>query len=257
MSRNYIVTLIFILILGGSISLVGRFVMPAWWYIILVGSYILLNALGSTILSLQYFVPVKSRGQQQDTIAITFDDGPIAGKTEKILEILQQHNIKSCFFCIGNRVKENPDLANQIHIDGHLLGNHSYWHSPTFDLQFSNTIIKELTQTDEIFKKIVGVKPRFFRPPYGVTNPMVSRAVRKKKYVVVGWNIRSFDTIIKNPTKLSNRVTRSLKGGDIVLFHDSSETMIEILPAFLEHVAKVGLKVVRLDELLNEKAYEV
>lgn len=255
MSRYYIVNLIFIIVLVISVSLDVRFEIPFAWYGSVVLAYAIINACGATFLSMEYFIPVRSRGEQTDVIAITFDDGPVAGKTEKILAILRKHNVRSSFFCIGHRVVENPELTNQIHVEGHLLGNHSFWHGRTFDLQTSGKIAKELADTDDALKKTVGVKPNFFRPPYGVTNPMVSRAVRKRNYTVVGWTVRSFDTMIKDPAKLLKRVTRSLQGGDIVLFHDYSDTMLEILPAFLEHVSGLGLKIVRIDELLNEKAY--
>jgi hypothetical protein len=84
---------------------------------------------------------------------------------------------------------------------------------------------------------------------------MVAAAVREKGYVTIGWSVRSFDTIIKDHSKLLKRITRSLKSGDIVLFHDHSESMIQILPAFLKTIEDLGLKIVRIDELLKEKAY--
>jgi peptidoglycan/xylan/chitin deacetylase (PgdA/CDA1 family) len=100
------------------------------------------------------------------------------------------------------------------------------------------------------------VKPRFFRPPYGVTNPNLARAIRKGSYVTMGWSVRSFDTITPDTEKLFNRVTKQLKGGDVILFHDYCESTIAILPRLLDHINNIGLKVVRLDELLNEKGYE-
>jgi peptidoglycan-N-acetylglucosamine deacetylase len=106
-----------------------------------------------------------------------------------------------------------------------------------------------------VIQSTCGVTPVFFRPPYGVTNPMVAGAVRQSNHKVVGWSVRSFDTMIKDRSKLLTRVTTSLKGGDIVLFHDFSETAIDILPDFIDHAHKIGLKIVRLDTLLNENPY--
>jgi hypothetical protein len=84
---------------------------------------------------------------------------------------------------------------------------------------------------------------------------MVARAVRKGRYKTIGWTMRSLDTFIKSPAALMKRVTKSLKAGDVILFHDNSASTLEILPDFFDHVEKLGLKIVRLDELLNEKAY--
>jgi len=257
MSRYFIVNAVFIILFMPLLVLEGLGILhvPMMGYILFAVTYLAITTAGTVILSWQFFIPVKSSGIHQQSIAITFDDGPIEGKTEQILEILRKQNIPSAFFCIGNRVDQNPALVKRIHNEGHLVGNHSYWHAATFDLQRASTIAKELTDTDTSIFNTIGVRPKFFRPPYGVTNPMVSKAVRQNKYTVIGWSVRSFDTVIQDRQKLFKRITRSLKGGDIVLFHDYSESTIEILPAFLQHVSALGLKIVRVDELLNDKAY--
>jgi peptidoglycan/xylan/chitin deacetylase (PgdA/CDA1 family) len=189
------------------------------------------------------------------SIALTFDDGPFAGKTERILNILRTHAVPAAFFCIGKRVKENPRIATRIANEGHIMGNHSFGHGIFFDLQSSAAIAAELSATDVLIQEHTGFMPRFFRPPYGVTNPMVASAVKRNGYVTIGWSIRSFDTLTKNSKTLLRKITRSLKSGDVILLHDSSESTIEMLPSLLNEVEKVGLKIVRLDELINEKPY--
>ena len=254
MSKYYIVSTLFLVIFILSLIVDGAFDVPRYWFVGLVVLYLLISALGSVILSLEYFVPVISRGNSEG-VALSFDDGPVEGKTEKVLDILQRFNAPATFFCIGKRVVENGQLAKRIHEEGHLIGNHSFFHRPTFDLQSSSMITKELYDTDVAIQKIVGKRPRFFRPPYGVTNPMVAKAVRLRNYKVVGWSIRSFDTVIKDPRKLLARVTDPLKAGDIILFHDYCDVTLEILPQVLEYIAKSGLKVVRIDQLTDEKPY--
>lgn len=226
---------------------------PLWAYGVAIVLYVALQVYGSIRLSAQFFLPVRSSGT--GGVALTFDDGPIQGKTEKILDILKAHQVPAAFFCIGHRVKENPAITERIHREGHLLGNHSYWHGKMFDLQSPAMIAQELEQTDAAICDSTGFTPRFFRPPYGVTNPMVASAVKAGNYVTIGWSVRSFDTMIKDSTKLMQRITASLKAGDVILFHDYSDSMLEILPALLEHISTLGLKIVRIDELLNEKAY--
>jgi peptidoglycan-N-acetylglucosamine deacetylase len=230
--------------------------MSVWWYLLIIALYSLLQAYGSIILSAQFFVPVKFQGNANDhAIAITFDDGPIAGRTEKILDVLKSKDALATFFCIGNRVKETPDLAKRIHHEGHVIGNHSYWHGKMFDLQLPSAISAELMNTDGVIESVTGVRPLFFRPPYGVTNPMVAGALNETKHTVVGWTVRSFDTITKDPDSLFKKVTSGLKSGDIVLFHDYCESTLEILPAFIDHVRNIGLKIVTVDVLLNESPY--
>ena len=225
-------------------------------YAIWIVAYLTVVTYGTVILSAQFFVPVKYKGKvSSGAIAITFDDGPIPGKTEKILEVLRFHKVQAAFFCIGNQVADNSTLTKQIHNDGHLIGNHSYWHKGTFDLQPAKKILDELIATDHAIHSAIGLKPTFFRPPYGVTNPMVASAIVKGGYKTIGWSIRSLDTISKDREALFGRVTKSLKSGDIVLFHDYCTITLEILPDFITHVHNHGLKIVRVDQLLNEKAY--
>jgi peptidoglycan-N-acetylglucosamine deacetylase len=256
MSRYAKVSILFLSVFIILLMVDGMVQIPLYWFILLVSLFLIIKAYGVTVLAAQFFVPALCEaGPSGNAIAITFDDGPIAGNTEKVLDILKEHSVKSTFFCIGHRVKENPNVIKRMVDEGHVLGNHSYWHRKTFDLFPTNRVEEELMDTNLAIYQTAGVVPRFFRPPYGVTNPMIAKAVGRQKFTVIGWSVRSFDTIIKDKKKLFNRVTRQLKAGDIVLFHDYSESMLSILPDFLKHVNKLGLKVVRVDELLNEKAY--
>jgi peptidoglycan-N-acetylglucosamine deacetylase len=226
------------------------------WTLTLIFLYVLVVTLGVFNLSWGFFNPVRYHGDKNGkAVALTFDDGPIDSKTEKILEILADHQVQAAFFCIGSRVAQSPEVIKKIDEAGHLLGNHTFTHSSTIDFFPTHKIKRELTDTDEMIFEVLQKKPRFFRPPYGITNPMIARAVKDGKYLMVGWTLRSFDTIIKDPAKLFARAARSLKGGDIILFHDYSDSMVSMLPQFLALAKEKGLKIVRLDELLNEKPY--
>lgn len=229
---------------------------PWYVYVSILGIYAAIHVYGSIKLSARFFVPVFDRGSvSSNAIALTFDDGPIEGKTDRLLDILKSKHVSAAFFCIGNRIESHPELASRIHQDGHLIGNHSFWHGKTFDLQLSSSIAKELIDTDAAIRKSTGLTPLFFRPPYGVTNPMVAEAVALTGHKVVGWTIRSFDTVISDRVKLLNRVSSAIRSGDVVLFHDFSDAMLDILPEFIDHVRKLGFKIERIDKLLNEAPY--
>ncbi|MEP6735177.1 MAG: polysaccharide deacetylase family protein [Chryseolinea sp.] len=255
MLKSGTVNIAFIVLLTSLIALNQKYEVPLVSYGILGLIYAGVQAYGSSVLSAEFFVPVKWKGQQQNAIAITFDDGPIPGKTDNILDILAAHKVHAAFFCIGNRASNNPSLVNKIHHAGHLVCNHSYWHRYTFDLQTSSAIGKELDDTNTLIHSLIGLKPVFFRPPYGVTNPMVAKAILRRKITTIGWSVRSFDTVINDGQDLLKKITRNLKGGDIILLHDDGKMTTDILPSLLDHINTTGLKIVRLDELLNEKAY--
>jgi peptidoglycan/xylan/chitin deacetylase (PgdA/CDA1 family) len=227
-----------------------------WIYVALFAAYVGVQAYGSSVLALGYYLPVLWRGSKTSgAVALTFDDGPVAGQTDKILDILNQHQAPAAFFCIGRRVEAHPQLVHRMHDAGHLIANHSFYHRATFDLQTAAAIGAELQSTDQAIERVIGAKPIYFRPPFGVTNPMVASAVRKGDYKIIGWSIRSLDTVIKDRAHLLRRITRSLKSGDIILLHDHGTCTVDILSDLIKQISALGLKIVRVDELLNEKAY--
>ena len=233
-----------------------QFAVPWWWYLAPVVVYVAVCAAFSFVMQAQFFLPAICRGiNTGKRIAITFDDGPMAGPTDRLLDILEKYKIKSAFFCIGAHIARNKNLLRRIAGSGHVIGNHSYSHKPTFGFMSRGEVARELDATDRQIEEITGRRPRFFRPPFGVTNPMIAQAVEAGGYKTIGWSVRSFDTIIKDADKLLKRVTKPLAAGDIVLFHDYSDSMLDILPRFIEFARRTGFEIVPLDELLKEDAY--
>ncbi|NJM26056.1 MAG: polysaccharide deacetylase family protein, partial [Bacteroidia bacterium] len=136
MSKFGIITIIFLLAaVAGSVAVIMLQASVAW-LIGLTVIYLSILFYGVVTPSAAFFIPVKWRGDRSgDAIAITFDDGPQAGHTDKVMDVLARHNVQAAFFCIGNNVLRHPDLARQLHDAGHLVSNHSFTHSSTFDLQ--------------------------------------------------------------------------------------------------------------------------
>lgn len=227
-----------------------------WFFAALLIISFAIKLTASFTINSQYYVRAICRGNpESNAIALTFDDGPVANKTNRILDILKEKNAPATFFCIGNRVEANPELAKRIASDGHVVANHSYYHKRSFAVQNIQAIADELVKTGESIHQTIGKKPVLFRPPFGVTNPLVAAAVQLTGYEVIGWNVRSLDTVTKNRKKLWNRITKNLSAGSIILFHDYPELTIELLPEYIDHIRKSGLKIVRLDELTGVKPY--
>jgi len=256
MLRHVLVHILFVMCAIALIVFGSRLAYAGIYWIALVLAYLGVIAYGTFTMSAGFFLTSICKGRANTReIALTFDDGPVDGTSEKVLSILAERKVEAAFFCIGRRVDEAPAIARRMIDEGHIIGNHSYLHGTTFSLQSSEKIHRELEETNRAVEKCVGVRPRFFRPPYGITNPMIASAVKKGNYLSIGWSVRSFDTVAKDPLKLMKRITHSLKGGDIVLLHDRCEITSEILPNFLSHLERSGFKIVRLDKLLNEPAY--
>lgn len=187
-------------------------------------------------------------------IALTFDDGPVE-QTEKVLEVLKEFDAKATFFCIGNRIGGKADILKRADAQGHLIGNHSYSHSFMFDLNTKKQFVDDLQSCDGAIKKAIGKSPAFFRPPYGVTTPALARAVTKLRYEVIGWNIRSLDTAIKDRSQLLLRIKTRVKPGAILLLHDTTAGIEIVLKEVLLYLKENNYKVVPLDILIQKKAY--
>ncbi|HEY8934664.1 MAG TPA: polysaccharide deacetylase family protein [Cyclobacteriaceae bacterium] len=244
------------LLLFAMVVLDWRIDISTWYYVLLFFIYSLIQAYGVVFVSASFFVPIKCKGERiSKSVALTFDDGPLPEMTERILTILNDYQVKATFFCIGHRVEKHPEILTKIDSQGHVIGNHTFNHGKFFDLLSAKEMSAELDKTDEAIQNAIQKKPRFFRPPYGVTNPNLAKAIKRGNYITMGWSVRSLDTVAKEDEKLFQRVTKNLKGGDVILFHDYCEITIRILPRVLEYIQKQRLEIVRLDELMGEKAY--
>lgn len=229
-----------------------------WWYILLVlGIRFLFLLVGSSFIQLNFHVKAycKNPNEKEKKIALTFDDGPHP-ITPQILALLKEYNAKATFFCIGKNIEKHPEILKQTFEDGHVIGNHSFSHSHFFDFYRKHRVVQEIRATNKIIEKIIGMKVRFFRPPYGVTNPSIARALNVTKHQVIGWNIRSMDGIIKNEKIIYNRIAKRISPGSIVLLHDTSLTTVSVLEQLLLFALANKYEIVGIEELLNLKAYE-
>jgi len=236
------------LLIGNKWLLVTGFLLLVVWFTILV--------LSSVFIRWNFYFFSHSHGDRNSPeITITFDDGPDEKITPEILFVLDKHNIKAAFFCIGSKIEKYPEVFRSIVEKGHVIGNHSYSHSFWFDFYSSDRMAAEILKTDEIIYKLTGEKPKFFRPPYGVTNPMLRKALKATRHQSVAWSLRSLDTV-KNPGEISSNLSRKLKNGDIVLFHDTIPTTSELVEQFIGNAKSRNFRFAGLEELLKFKHYE-
>jgi len=227
-----------------------------FYYFILVLSYSLLLFYGSYFIQSDFFLRSFWKGDtKRKAIAITFDDGPLNDFTPLLLDLLKAENVPAAFFLIGKNIVGNELLVKRMVDEGHVVGNHSYSHTYWFSLNSGNNMLHDLQQCDEEIIRVTGKRPKFFRPPYGVTNPMVKRAVEKGNYDCIGWSIRTYDTNAKSAEQLLQKSLKTLSNGDIVLFHDWGQFTIGILSDFIKQAQARGFEIVRVDDLLNTKAY--
>jgi peptidoglycan/xylan/chitin deacetylase (PgdA/CDA1 family) len=228
---------------------------PVYGWILMI--YISVLFFGSYFIRWGFFLKsICIANTTEKIIALSFDDGPVTAKTAVILDILRDHHVEAAFFCIGKNFPHHEELLKRMLHEGHMIGNHSYSHHPLFDLFSSRKMLRDLQDMSHSCQDITGRSPRFFRPPYGVTNPSLKKAVLRGGFVPIGWSIRSYDTIIRNEERLLKKVISSLKPGAILLLHDSSETTVKILPRLLKGIQDKGYRMKRLDKMINLNPYD-
>jgi len=228
-----------------------------WWYLALGAGYMTVISIGSFRVNSNFHFPVICRNSSIDKgVAITFDDGPDPETTPRILEVLKKHDAKAAFFLIAQKAEAHPDLVRRIHNEGHIIGNHTYGHSYYFDFFPAFRMLREFVKSQEVINNIIGKKIVWFRPPYGVTNPMMKKALRKSGFITVGWSIRSLDTVIKDPEKVIARVSKA-KAGDIILLHETRPDMPEILDRVLSMLEERGEPVLSPEIIIQPAPYQV
>jgi peptidoglycan/xylan/chitin deacetylase (PgdA/CDA1 family) len=224
------------------------------WIAGALGVYISLLVLGTIFIRWNFYIRSFNKSSNKKLVALTFDDGP-AEQTAAILDVLKKEGVEAAFFSIGKNAAAHPELVKRWDAEGHVVGNHSYDHGFNFDWKLSKNMVKELEQTNNTIKSLIGKTPRLFRPPYGVTNPNLAKAVHRTNMHSIGWNIRSFDTTAKDPKELLERILLKVEGGDIILLHDSMLITKEILTGLINSVRQKGYTFARIDKMLEIDAY--
>jgi peptidoglycan/xylan/chitin deacetylase (PgdA/CDA1 family) len=203
-----------------------------------------------------FHLPVICHGSTDERfVSLTFDDGPGKENTPVILDVLKEQDVKATFFCIGRNLSTSEQLLKRMAGEGHLIGNHSFSHSYWFDLFSAGRMRAEVIKTNKMIEDITGKLPLLFRPPFGVVNPMVRRSLKFMDLHVVCWNIRSLDTIERDPRKIKKRILRQLTPGSIILLHDHTQFSIHHLDDLITAIKEAGYGIVPLDQLLKLKLY--
>jgi peptidoglycan-N-acetylglucosamine deacetylase len=222
------------------------------WGTLLV-TYFLMCLGGSTVLTNRLLGPCLTRGTKGDGIALTYDDGPGAIGTPELLDLLAARGVKANFFCIGKHVVEHPEILRRAHREGHLIGNHSYRHTPVLQFQTLKRLRADMRECQDAIATVTGAAPAFYRPPYGLRNHATHYAARDNGVRVVGWSAGGLDTTRRTIDTIVAMIFRDLAPGAIVLLHDRGPDparTLEITRRILDEMDARGLHAARLDEIV-------
>jgi peptidoglycan/xylan/chitin deacetylase (PgdA/CDA1 family) len=207
-----------------------------------------LKSLLSKIIPLKKIIWCR-RSAGYSSVALTFDDGPNSTVTPKLLDTLDKFNAKATFFVVGNKVNENIELLRRIHQSGHQIGNHSFSHRDIAKLT-ENELTSDLESCEQIFSPIVGIVT-VFRPPYGVFRWSQLSFLWKRQITIALWNIDSRDFEAKSIEEIRQNVSVDrLRGGDIILFHDSGDHIVGAISELIPKMQQRGLKLATVNDII-------
>lgn len=152
-------------------------------------------------------------------ILLTFDDGPTIETTELILKTLGELNIKTVFFCVGQNLKRNPEIAKEILKHGHSIGNHNYSHKSLTKLSIDSQI-SEIKKCNDVMRHKIGIEPVYYRPPYGKFRLNTNKLLKEFRLKNIMWSLITYD--FRNDLNLVKlAVDKNLKSNSIIVLHDS------------------------------------
>lgn len=180
---------------------------------------------------------------------LTFDDGPVSGPTDFVLETLLRFHAKATFFCIGDNIRKYPEVFRKISANGHAVGNHTFNHLNGWKTNPSSYLENIEQCNNEIKSHVTDLKDKdreslLFRPPYGrITRNQISAL---KDFKIIMWDVLSVDY---NNSLASEKCLRNTIGatraGSIIVFHDSykaEKNLTYVLPRFVEHFSAQGFE---------------
>jgi peptidoglycan/xylan/chitin deacetylase (PgdA/CDA1 family) len=196
-----------------------------------------------------------------DRLALTFDDGPQPGATERVLDLLAARGHRATFFVIGARAEAQPVLLGRIVKEGHAIGNHSFAHRHTTPFLRPRVLAEELGRAEALFASVrpAGApRGRWFRPPIGIVSPRVAKAALLAQVEMVSWTASAKDGIKSATVEGAlSRLRPHLRPGAILVLHDGAERgdrepiAPAVLARLLDELDEKKLRSVTLDELLD------
>ena len=188
-------------------------------------------------------------------IYLTFDAGYENGCTEKILDILEKHNVNAAFFLVGNYIEKNTDLVRRMVEDGHIVANHTMHHYDMSKISDLESFKKELEDLEALFKEITGKQmPKYYRPPQGIYSETNLKMAQQLGYKTVFWSLAYVDwNNDSQPTREQafHKLVPRIHNGAVVLLHSTSQTNAEILDELLTKWENMGYSFESIDKLFS------
>jgi len=201
-------------------------------------------------------VPIYKVERDDRKMSISFDATWGADQTDEILDILDEHGVKTTFFLAGYWAEKYPDYVRKIVARGHEIGNHSYEH-PHFNSLSKSRIIEDLKRNHDLLRQLTGTEPFLFRPPFGEYSDKVIEAAEELGYFTIQWSIDSLDWKDVSASFMVERVMERAGPGEIVLFHNAGRHTPEAVRELLPKLKAAGYEVVPISQLIYREDFMI
>jgi peptidoglycan-N-acetylmuramic acid deacetylase len=191
----------------------------------------------------------------QKVLYLTFDAGYENGCTEKILDILEKHQVPAAFFLVGNYIEKNPDLVRRMVQDGHIVANHTMHHKDMSQISQKDAFSQELQALEPLFLETTGKEmPKFYRPPQGKYSTENLQQAHALGYKTILWSLAYVDWYVDDQPTAEEAYAKLLPrihNGAIVLLHSTSATNAAILDELLTKWEEMGYRFASIEELFS------
>ncbi|MBO4284329.1 MAG: polysaccharide deacetylase family protein [Clostridia bacterium] len=202
------------------------------------------------ILPVSCVIPVYAKESDQPRVALTFDDGPHPGRTKRILALLERYSVKATFFILGCNAENYPEPLAMAVEQGHEIEDHSFDHRTRG--KTSEELKTSIEKTAEIIREASGRPPRYFRPPEGACTPALEQAIASLGYETVFWTVDSLDWTGKPADAITRDVLKTVRDGDVILFHDYTcpkDNTLHALEKIIPVLLSRGYRFVTIEEM--------
>ncbi len=197
-----------------------------------------------------WYIGSEGDGEKKN-VYLTFDAGYENGYTDKILDTLKKHEVPAAFFLVGTYLRDNPELVKRIVDEGHIVGNHTMYHSDMTKLS-AEEAQKTLTQADDLYKSITGGEGlKYYRPPNGVYSEKSLKIAQDMGYKTVFWSLAYADwDVKKQPSKemAFSKLLPRLHPGAVLLLHSTSKTNCDIMEEMILKFKEMGYEFKSLND---------
>ena len=199
-------------------------------------------------------LPIYKVDTEEKKVALTMNCAWNADDIDKILEILEENNVKITFFMVGDWIEKYPEAVKKVYDAGHEIGTHSDTHPHVNNLSYEENI-KQLENSNDKIEKITGSRTNLYRTPYGEYNQTVIKAAQDNGYYIIQWSLDTLDYTGLTGEEMWNRIKDKIGTGDIILMHNGTEHTADSLDKMIKNIKEKNLEVVKISEMIYKDNY--